>query len=56
MKKHKDGTIAVVAPEPLASMLRCVLDQTDLGDLWKVECKCGCWEAIEITPQTMVPH
>ena len=56
LKKHKDGTIAVVAPEPLASMLRSVLNHSDLGDLWKVECDCGGWEAIEMEAQTVVAN
>lgn len=56
LKKHKDGTIALVAPEPLASMLRSVLQHTGLGDLWKVACNSGGWEAIEISPQPALPH
>jgi broad specificity phosphatase PhoE len=48
VKKHKDGVIAVVAPEPLASVCRSVLNETDLGDLWKAECDCGRWEVIDI--------
>ena len=53
-KKHKDGTIAIVAPEPLASMLRSVLNHSDLGDLWKVECDFGGWETIEMDSDSQV--
>lgn len=48
VKKHKDGVIAVVAPEPLASVCRNVLNESDLGDLWKAECDCGRWEVIDV--------
>ena len=35
-KKHKtEGLVAVVLPEPLASVLRHVLRHDDLGDLWQ---------------------
>ncbi len=48
IKKHKDGVIAVIAPEPLASVCRSVLNESDLGDLWKAECDCGRWEVIDV--------
>jgi len=48
LKKHKNGVIAVVVPEPLASILKSFLDQSELGDLWKSECDFGEWELIEL--------
>lgn len=45
-KKHKDGTIAIVAPEPLASVIHGCLCQSDIGDIWKNESVCGKWEVI----------
>ncbi len=36
-KKHKQGTVAIVAPEPLASVLRNLLRNAPLGDLWRAE-------------------
>jgi broad specificity phosphatase PhoE len=53
LKKHKSGTIAVVVPEPIASLVRSVLEQCDVGDLWKAECECGGWQAIDIEPQVV---
>ena len=49
-KKHKDATepIAVVAPEPLASLVRHVLLQDGLSNLWKSSESCGLWEEIEV--------
>jgi len=49
VKKHKDGVIAIVVPEPFASLIRSQLDQGKLGDLWKAECQCGGWEQFEVT-------
>ena len=50
LKRHKAGVLAVVAPEPMASLVRCYLSQQELGDLWKAECECGCWEVIDVVP------
>ena len=47
LKKHRSGALALVVPEPLASLVRSTLQHSDLGDLWKAECECGGWQAIE---------
>jgi probable phosphoglycerate mutase len=49
-KKHSDETIALVTSEPLASVIRSQLRDTQLGDLWKVECDAGGWEVFEVVP------
>lgn len=54
LKKHKKGVVALVVPEPLASLVSCLLESRDLGDLWKAECDTGGWERIEIEPKTVV--
>ena len=46
-KKHANETIAVVIPEPLASLIAAKLKETDLSDLWKSECDNGSWEVID---------
>lgn len=51
LKKHRSGVVALVVPEPCASLARSVLEQCDPGDLWKVECKSGGWQSIEIQPE-----
>ncbi|HZN33547.1 MAG TPA: histidine phosphatase family protein [Pirellulaceae bacterium] len=50
IRKHRKGTIALVVPEPLASLVSSALG-AELGDLWKAECKCGGWEMIEVLPE-----
>ncbi len=52
-KKHKDGVIAVVVPEPFASLVRSQLNDGELGDLWKAECQCGGWEQFEVKPSSV---
>ncbi len=48
LHKHRSGIIALVVPEPVGSLVRSALTQTELGDLWKAECECGEWELIDI--------
>ncbi len=50
IKKHKDGVIAIVAPEPLTSIIDSCLRESALGDLWQSECQGGGWEAFQIAP------
>jgi len=52
LKKHKeDALIAVVVPEPLASVVRHVLRRDSLGDLWKGRNGAARWEVIDIGPK-----
>jgi probable phosphoglycerate mutase len=51
VRKHKTGTLAIVVPEPLASLVRATLNHCQLGDLWKSECECGSWEVIDVAPE-----
>lgn len=53
LKKHKSGTIALVVPEPIASIARSILENCDLGDLWKSECACGSWQWIDVEPEAV---
>ncbi|MBW3597967.1 MAG: histidine phosphatase family protein, partial [Planctomycetes bacterium] len=50
LRKHRSGIIALVAPEPVASLIRSALTHGELGDLWKAECECGDWELIDVGP------
>ena len=54
LRRHRHGSIALVVPEPLASIVRCVLMRSDLPDLWKAECDTGAWELIECVPDTAI--
>src|SRR5688572_4599960 len=51
LRKHKSGTVAIVVPEPVASIVRAVLSHAELGDLWKAECGCGGWQMIDVQPE-----
>ncbi|MEM6654713.1 MAG: histidine phosphatase family protein [Planctomycetota bacterium] len=49
VKRHKpESAIAVVAPEPVASLIRHVLLQEDLGDFWNAADGCGSVEVLEV--------
>ncbi|NLE38207.1 MAG: histidine phosphatase family protein [Pirellulaceae bacterium] len=48
LKKHKEGMIALVLPEPIASLVRQHLDHGELGDLWKASLGHGRWELCDV--------
>ena len=48
LKKHRAGAIALVVPEPLFTLVRCLLEDAEVGDLWKAECEEGGWHAIDV--------
>jgi probable phosphoglycerate mutase len=48
LKKHRSGVIALVVPEPLFTLVRCLLEDAEVGDLWKAECEEGGWLAIDV--------
>lgn len=47
VKKHRGGKIALVVPEPLASLVRCCFGCGSLGNLWKARTEGENWEMIE---------
>lgn len=55
LKKHPQGTIALVMPEPLASVMRSGLSHSEVGDLWKGGTVCGKWEVITLAPSDLAP-
>ena len=52
LKKQRTGTIALVVPEPLYCLVRSLLEDAEVGDLWKAECEEGGWHAIDVEPTT----
>ncbi len=55
LKRHKEGVIAIVAPEPLASLIRQFVNQGELGDLWKAAEEHGRWERLTLNPEVLAP-
>ncbi len=54
-RKHKNGIVAVVVPEPLASIIRIVVKANDsMGNLWEAECRAGSWEWIDVPAELAV--
>jgi len=56
LKRHKQGTIAVVAPEPLASLVRHFFLDGELGDLWKLSNGRGRWEMLDVEPKQVLQN
>jgi broad specificity phosphatase PhoE len=46
-KKYKKGVIAIVAPEPLSSIIRSVVENSEIENLARCEVKCGGWSTVE---------
>jgi broad specificity phosphatase PhoE len=47
-KKHRSGSIGLVVPEPLATLLANRLCGGELGDLWKSQNGCNCCQELEL--------
>ena len=52
LKKYKEGVIALVVQEPVASLVLSRLRGDALGDLWQAERRCGSWEIVDVVPST----
>ena len=53
-RKHKEGRIALVVPEPAASLVRHCVNGGAIGDLWKTVGTHGSWEILEGTQPALV--
>jgi broad specificity phosphatase PhoE len=51
LKRHKDGVIGLVLPEPLLSLARRFVRHGELGDLWKVSNGQARFELIAVDPE-----
>ncbi len=52
-KKHAGEVIAVVIPEPLATLIATQLKCSTFDDFWKSECDTGTWELIDSTSEAV---
>ncbi len=50
LRRHKEGVIGLVIPEPLASVVRRHFKNDELGDLWKALAGHGRWEVLDLEP------
>lgn len=55
LKKHKTGIVAIVIPEPLLTVVRSLLQDAEVGDLWKAECEEGGWLGIDVPSAAEFP-
>ena len=49
VKRHKDKCVALVVPEPLATIVCCQLQQRAIDEFWGAEQDCGEWTMVEMT-------
>jgi len=53
LKRHKEGVIGLVVPEPLASLVRRCVTRDALGNLWDATAEHGRWEVLEVQPEAV---
>lgn len=53
LRKHKEGMIALVVPEPLTSLVRAWLLQSQVGEFWRPREEAPGWELIQIEPRAL---
>jgi broad specificity phosphatase PhoE len=54
LKRHKEGVVALVVPEPLLSLVRRFVKHDELGDLWKATNGHGRFEVLTIVNEDAV--
>ena len=54
LKRHREGVIGLIVPEPLASLIRRSVSRGELGDLWKKTNGHARWEVLEIEPDEVL--
>ncbi len=48
VRRHRNGSICMVIPEPLASVVRCHLLGCDFSDVWTHQLDAGTWELLTL--------
>jgi phosphoserine phosphatase len=51
-RKHQGKRIGMVVPEPMASVVRCLLIGGSIEDMWKAETDAGTWDLLKVEPQS----
>lgn len=46
-RRHNGHPIAIIMPEPMASIVSMMANGKKPSELWQAECKCGTWEHLE---------
>jgi probable phosphoglycerate mutase len=54
LKRHKEGVIGLVLPEPLRSLARRFVAHCELGDLWKAPNGHGPFEVLAVDPEEIL--
>jgi len=54
VKKHSQGLLALVMPQPLADLVVACLTEGDLGEDWQVDADYGKWEILNPRPKSLV--
>ncbi len=47
-KKHKQGTVVIIVPEPLRSIMQNEINASPDASIFKNSCSCGKWETVDV--------
>lgn len=53
IRKNQNGQIVLVVPDPLATIIRSILECKSIGDLWQTECESCYWEVIDVNDKKL---
>ncbi len=56
LRKHKTGVLAIVAPDPLLSILRSELEGTEVRDLLDLRCEENAWCDVDWVPSSVLKY
>lgn len=51
LKRHKTGRVALIVPEPLAGLIKQIISEGDLSEMWKATKGHGDWEVLQVLPE-----
>jgi probable phosphoglycerate mutase len=54
LRRHKEGVVGLVVPEPLLSLVRRFLTHAQLGDLWRPCNGQKQWEILQVQPEEIL--
>ena len=53
LKRHRQGAIALVVPEPLATLVKVRLGKGKVGDLWQAAAGHGDWQLLQVESESV---
>ena len=55
LKRHREGRIGLIVPQPMVSIVRCVLTGGEIKDLWESKLDVASYEVLQLEASDLVP-